>query len=479
MKRFYEYEKTLSPEKKRNLGIVYTPEDVVSYINRGVLERWSSSEPPKVLDPCCGTGVFLYDMAKQIAKRWHLDVEEVYEKYITGYDLDAEAVTQCRGFLPRADIKSLDSLDADFSGFDVIVTNPPYVRIQNLGEELRNRIQSRFSLAQGDTDIYIAFLEKLYRSKKLVGLICPNSWIRNKSSNPLRREFFENKALDEVVDFGDFMVFDKVQTYTSIIFMNHGAAALLHKRDTKEEGREVAYNSSDRNNIFLGMESDEERDGEKRLFDVCDFKIGIATLSDGIYYGKIIEDYEHGIVLFKNKHGEHEIERGILRPCIKASKVSKIEKDTHIIYPYIKNKLMNEDCFRSKYPMAYKMLSGFRVQLLQRDRGKIKKEQWYGYGRTQGLSNCGEKLLLPPFQKDRLVTHRSKEGELYISGYGIFPKNGYSIEDIESLLSDSRCFDKISPFAKSMSKGWIGVSKNIFQEYKFVETKLAQTAETG
>ena len=65
---------------------------------------------------------------------------------------------------------------------DIIVTNPPYVRIQNLDIQTREFLQESFDFCEGDTDIYIAFFEKFAKSNKIVGMICPNSWIRNKGT---------------------------------------------------------------------------------------------------------------------------------------------------------------------------------------------------------------------------------------------------------------------------------------------------------
>jgi type I restriction-modification system DNA methylase subunit len=83
MNQFYDYEKELDAEKKKALGIVYTPIEIVDYINNLVLSEWQGTTPPMVLDPCCGTGIFLFDMAAKISERWNLAIEEVYKHYIS------------------------------------------------------------------------------------------------------------------------------------------------------------------------------------------------------------------------------------------------------------------------------------------------------------------------------------------------------------------------------------------------------------
>ena len=80
MEKFYKYEKIISKEKRVDLGIVYTPPEIVDYINSSALDMWDAPNPPKVLDPCCGTGVFLHDMAYKIAQRWNLPIERVMKE---------------------------------------------------------------------------------------------------------------------------------------------------------------------------------------------------------------------------------------------------------------------------------------------------------------------------------------------------------------------------------------------------------------
>ena len=70
LNKFYEYEKNITEETRTKLGIVYTPPHIVDWINNRVLSLWDKPNPPKIIDPCCGTGVFLYDMAREISLRW-------------------------------------------------------------------------------------------------------------------------------------------------------------------------------------------------------------------------------------------------------------------------------------------------------------------------------------------------------------------------------------------------------------------------
>jgi len=102
LNEFYQYENDVDAAKKSSLGIVYTPHWIVDYINREVLKRWRGKQPPKVVDPCCGTGIFLHDMAQKISQRWSMPIKTVFQQYIFGFDVDTEAISIARELLPFA-----------------------------------------------------------------------------------------------------------------------------------------------------------------------------------------------------------------------------------------------------------------------------------------------------------------------------------------------------------------------------------------
>ena len=467
MNQFYDYEATLTQQKKKALGIVYTPMSVVQYINKELLSRWDKDVPPKILDPCCGTGVFLYDMAQRISLRWNISLNEVYEKYIYGFDLDKEAVSICKENIPGSNIKIANSLELDFDFCDIIATNPPYVRIQNLDEKTRNNIQKNYKFCSGYTDLYIAFFEKLALCGKIVGMICPNSWTRNKSSCGLRTSLFQKQNMYKIIDFKDKSVFKNVGVYPSIVFMNNKKNnTLCYNNNMSINFDKIKYELSDESSIFVGLEK--SCDDGVSFLDLCDIKIGLATLADSIFYGKVLEDFQNGLCSFKTKNNSPILlERASLRPCIKASKHQKIEKNTFIIFPYDSNKnLLLESELKKNFPKAYDYLNSNKERLLARDKGKIDPSKWYAYGRTQGLLNDTEKILIAPFQKDKMRYRHSKKGELYISGYSITPKNGVTFLQVESFLCQPELWAWLESRGKNLSSGWVGISKQTFKNYK-------------
>ena len=473
---FYQYEKTISDEKRTNLGIVYTPPEIVDFINQKCLNLWKEDHPPKIIDPCCGTGVFLQDMAIKIAERWSIEIKEVYEKYIYGTDLDEFAIKEAKKLLPSANLSARSSLYDNWEDFDIIVTNPPYVRIQNLEEQDRNNIRNNFSFCVGDTDIYIAFFEKIVKMDIISGFICPNSWIRNKSSAKLRKYIKEKASINTIIDFRSKKVFPNVGVYASILINNGKGENETQVGYSIENLSMIKQKDLFVSNVLL-IDSEDRKfvkeilKRKKGIFDICDIKVGLATLADSVFLLEKIKD-ENGSLMRVRTRGknkkEHKLEKGILKRCAKAGEITK-NKDVeyYIIFPYKQNgEGLTEEEFKSEYPSTYKYLENNKEKLLLRDKGKNKGYQWYEYGRTQSIKINQDKLIFAPMIYEGMQIKHSPSNETFISGYCITPKDDIDIQELKNIFESSDVSRWISIFGKSLSGNWKGVSKETFKHYR-------------
>jgi len=108
--------------------------------------------------------------------------------------------------------------EGDYVGFDVVIGNPPYIRQEEL-REFKNYFKGLFKLYTGTADIYIFFIEKGFEILKKHGVftyIMPNKFMQAGYGQPARRFLLEHNLL-EIVDFGDFQVFDEATTYPCIL----------------------------------------------------------------------------------------------------------------------------------------------------------------------------------------------------------------------------------------------------------------------
>ena len=474
IKKLYEYEKSLSKKQKKEMGIVYTPIEIVSYINEKTLALWPNSYPPKVIDFSSGTGVFLIDMCDKICKRYDLKPEEVYKNYIYANDIDKDATeiffdhTQC------PNIFNEDGLTINLDDYDIIVGNPPYIKIQNLSEEGKNNIRKLSWCKSGNTDLYIGMSQRIITSNKIFGFICPNSWMRSNTGVMMVQHVIENKLLCELIDFRDKIVFPDIGAYCSILIgdsSKRNSYLLSNDLETSKESKK--YTEVNNENFYL-FDDDVNfiKDVLKRetsLLDICSFKVGLATLSDKIYFlPNCTDDGDY------YKSNNIVIEKEITKKCYKAGKLSRYDKQTEdrIILPYDSDlEPYSEQDMVSKFPKAYEYLKSKKTDLLKRDKGKFKllvdegKSVWFQYGRKQGLSLSDEKVLISPIIAKKFFM--SIDEGLFISGYCMVPKKGYKTEDIVAAIDCEDFLKWVSLFGSPKQGGYYSISKKTISKYKF------------
>ena len=81
-------------DRKRAEGVYYTPADVADFMVRSCLEGFAENDtPPVILDPACGTAVFLRAALAALKSRWpDRDARRLAERYLFGTDIDPWAL---------------------------------------------------------------------------------------------------------------------------------------------------------------------------------------------------------------------------------------------------------------------------------------------------------------------------------------------------------------------------------------------------
>ena len=83
--------------QRRARGAYYTPEAVVKYIvgETLVADLWESG-PPSALDPACGDGAFLCEVADRLAEQFGSNAAHIGQQSLFGIDCDPVAVADAR-----------------------------------------------------------------------------------------------------------------------------------------------------------------------------------------------------------------------------------------------------------------------------------------------------------------------------------------------------------------------------------------------
>lgn len=117
-------------------------------------------------------------------------------------------------------------------GFDLVLANPPYVRMEHLDNQQERIYQTTFGEVAGSrADILVYFYARalhLLRRSGRFAFITSNKFMRSNYGTGLRKVFASRTQLDLVVDFGDLPLFESsgksVAAYPVVVVGRKGAA---------------------------------------------------------------------------------------------------------------------------------------------------------------------------------------------------------------------------------------------------------------
>jgi hypothetical protein len=105
-------------------------------------------------------------------------------------------------------------------GFDAIIGNPPYFRIEAERPE-SNYLRTKFTTAEFKLDIYTIFIEKFIKDGfKKFGFIIPNTLLTNLTDRKLRKLLLENTNIAELVNY-KIRVFQDAVVHSLILILDY------------------------------------------------------------------------------------------------------------------------------------------------------------------------------------------------------------------------------------------------------------------
>lgn len=489
--------KFYSPEKLS--GKIYTPTKIINRMLDEIGFYGENVVNKKILDPACGDGRFLIEVAKRIIKYSPKDQVSNYLSKIKGWDIDPIAVSDCISNLNqlvkdqnfkidwKIEIKNtLNEIEKvknklfenESELFDIIIGNPPYIRIQNLDIIQREFIKKNFQFCQkGSTDIFIAFFEicfHLLNEKGIGVLITPNTFLYSQTGAFLRDYIKNHRNVKKIINFKWKQLFENVSTYSAItIFTKTENEHLVYEEyinDTKSKIQIIDYDKIQHKKIFnFGLDFETKKG--KKLKDICKIGVGITTLSDKSYifnyFENIDEDYCYVETYYK---GRIKIEKQILKPIIKGStfKGDEGHPREYILFPYEKvegkYRIIPESKLMEQFPLAYKYLLSVKEILDKRDNGRPNPVAWYAFGRNQSLDSAfGKKIIFSPLSKrPNFILSQLEECTLY-SGYYIKYDGDY--EALLQELNSERMHQFILSSSRDFRGGWKAYNKKILEEF--------------
>ncbi|MCD9550645.1 N-6 DNA methylase [Photobacterium carnosum] len=389
-------------------------------------------------------------------------------------------------------------------GFDLIIGNPPYVRIQKLKkyslDELNyyhSKKSPYFTANNKNIDKYFIFIERsinLINDNGNISLIIPNKFIANKYGELLRHYITTNNLLKKITNFGSIHIFKgKALNYTCILELsknkeNKIISSKVSNLDNWIQNKESIINTYSATSFtdqpWVFPDENISRILQKcitkktyKLGDIANIFVGLQTSADNIYVIKENRN-DNDFIYFEKDGKEYKIEKEILKPFIIDVQLNNFKQPTHnswLIYPYFldKNttKVYSELKLSEKYPHAYYYLLQYKNELLQRSitGGKKSEQTWFQFGRSQSLNKMEQPKIILPVQS-KTYRYSPDFFGLHLTGGGngpyylITPKNNkYSISLLLAILNNDISEAQIKLCTSIIGNGYYAHNKEFIE----------------
>lgn len=374
---------------------------------------------------------------EEIKLRFTRAQNEIFRKAIAAFGQSTGELTQKLTFWDPFGNSIGDWFDPEWmfgvSDFDVVIGNPPYLRIQGLQKtqaEMVPMYRKAYESAQGSFDLYALFIERGYRLLHPDGelvYIVPHKFFQASFGKKLRQMIADRKALRQIVKFNAEQVFENPTTYTCLLFLGASPADEMTFTDvtvmdnltetmnaiaTSREIHGVASKSlpvplNNEWNFQAGVSGDVLKTLAKqpqKLGHVVE-KIfqGIATSADKIYVLDVVEEKTTTMRLFSHaSNAEVEIEKDLLRPFLMGKDVHRYENlvpRKQVIFPYQiiddSPRLMEIERIKNNYPLGWAYLSAYKETLSERESGRF-RDEWWCFSRPQNMALYGRQKIVTP-----------------------------------------------------------------------------------
>ena len=395
-------------------------------------------------------------------------------------------------------------------GFDVIVGNPPYIRIQNMTtyspEEVifyQNPLSPYTTARQDNFDKYALFIERsltLLKSTGRLGVIIPHKFMATQAGRVLRHLLTNGHPLEQIVHFGVQQVFGRQATnYTCLLILNRRGSTHINVERVEAlqawrygtPGQIISFPATElnentwelTNNITRELFARIRLDCSRSLNEVADIFVGVQTSKDDVYIFKAKSEDENTVILEWDGQ-DWPIERGVLRPCMHDASLSpyaRAEANSWMIFPYqlisgrrgLEAQLIQPEDMSRQFPNCLAYLSARRTELeLRQITGGTKgTQQFYQFGRSQSLTKFGSpKIILPILSREARYAHDSENITVTGGGNGPYymirskPESTFSNNYLLAILHHPLCEAMVRTNTSSFRGGYYSHGKQFIED---------------
>ena len=405
-----------------------------------------------------------------------------------------------------------------FTGFDIVIGNPPYLRIQGIRDTnpaFAEELVKKYHSATGSFDLYATFTERglqVIRQSGIVNYIMPDKWTNAAFGKGLREVVSEQRAAHKIISFGAYQVFN-ASTYTALQWFKPNSEYLgyyqldrnletnqeldIYLKSIKDRDASIVdANKIDKNSWVLTVGATSTilqklESHPRRISDIFD-KIfqGLATSKDDVYFLYNCMENDHNIIGYsKQLERNIEIEKGLVKPLLKGEDVHRyddIKTDRCVIFPYklIEGKaiLYTEKELSDTFPLGYSYLKDCEDILRGREKGRLQNDDfWYKYIYPKNLVLFNhEKLVAPDISMGGNFAYDVK-GKFYQTTtiYGYIKKSeiSESYKFWMALLNSRLCWWFLTNTGTTLANGFFRFKPDYIKPFPVPEFKLTSKGE--
>jgi SAM-dependent methyltransferase len=421
-------------------------------------------------------------------------------------------------------------------GFDIVLGNPPYVKLQNLMKvdpavvayiQAPRGADTYASAQTGNFDLYLPFVEKglrLLAPGGRIAFIAPSLWAVNEYGEGLRRLIARTRQLERWIDFKSHQIFEEAITYTALQFFTkepqdalkiaiapHGEAADV---DWAAPELAVPYATLPASGEWL-MANGPVRALIDRLVRTCQrlddpaltsgITVGIQTSADHIYH---LDRLGPGRYRLQPKPAAGEkkkppsveiaIEDAIMRPLVSGAEAKRYEEpstETYLLFPYERDpkgtmRLIPAAAMQRRFPKAWAHLGTFEQELRDRERKKVDgkdlkpfdDDNWHRFGRNQNIDKQDQAKLVVAQTVPELRVCADTTGDKYLNNVrvnGILAAPGVELGFLLAVLNEPVADFVFRQIGKPKQGGWFEANRQFIAPLPIPRAKPAERAAIG
>ncbi len=379
----------------------------------------------------------LFDSNTKKTKEWKKKVEDI-SKEIEKIETEIADIKNNKiyesAFEWRFEFPEVLNDDGDYMGFDVVIGNPPYMRVQEIQASqplAKTYYETNFKNAKSAYDLANIFFElavNISSQKSSNAYIFPHKFFNSSSSEVFRDYLTEGKFIDKIAHFGANMIFEDADTYTCVTEFSKtpNLGFLFQRFPYKSDFQElmnldnlyafITYDMIKRASVLYGSNQWIMFDNEtgytvfEKIYnnskslesELEGIFVGLQTSKDDLYIldnGIISENILTARVPISNK--VYKLEKELFKPFLMGKDVQRycnLSTDKYVFFPYkITNGnaiIVTENEIASDYPLTYKYLKDHEKEFKKRESGKAGKMQhWHAYIYPKNLNRFEQPKL--------------------------------------------------------------------------------------